>query len=81
MGTRLFAQNISFSVQGLFNEVKPRAGQKEKVLISELVRFLGADIPVHGKLKFSIINAVPSALPSGWSNLGSKRPSPFTDHQ
>lgn len=41
-------QNISFGVQDLFNEVKPRAGQKEKVLIFVLVSSLGTDIPVHG---------------------------------
>lgn len=71
-------QNISFTVQGLLNEVKPRAGQKEKVLISELVSSLGTDIPGHGKLKLSIRNAVPSALPSAgatWSLKGLLPPS------
>lgn len=75
-------QNISFSVQDLFNEAKPRAGQKEKVLISELVSSLGTNVPVHGKLRLSIRNAVPPALLSGWNNLESERPPPpLIDHQ
>lgn len=75
-------QNISFSVQDLFNEEKPRAGQKEKVLTSELVSSLGTDIPADGKFRLSTRNAVPSALASDWNNLESKRsPPPFIDHQ
>lgn len=83
-------QNISFSVQDLFNEVKPRAGQKEKVLTSELVSSLGTDIPADGwtdipddgELRLSTRNAAPSALASDWNNLESKRsPPPFIDHQ
>lgn len=75
-------QNISFNVQDLFNEVKPRAGQKETVLTSELVSFLGTDIPADGKLRLSSRNAAPSALASDWNNLEPKRsPPPFIDHQ